>query len=273
MKTVEKVSIEKEEEFKEFLKTYGKKGGLSSNTCDSYMSYLRRVTNAIGQEIRIDQINSGDQLEEVLLALRPMLDDKDFNDSRSALRAYRAFASGQIRSNTRNRKSIGKVWRDYTRAIQSFKQEFNITTSNILGSIGEQIASQFYNAQLSTGSNPGYDFISDGKRFQVKTVTLRERSNCTSLSAIRTSSSVEESTRNGEVFRFDFLIVIIFSSDGRLFEVRRIPALDLEQYALMANKKKNSYINAYAFTTTKDFLALGTSIKDEISQQFDLEVV
>jgi hypothetical protein len=109
-------------------------------------------------------------------------------------------------------------------------------TSNIVGEYAEYLAHQYYGGRLLEISGSSADIeTEDGKRYQVKSRKIKQTST-TQLNVIRS-------------WEFDYLVVIIFDSNGAIKKALEVPVGVAREYGA-ANRHQNGWV----ITTTQKFL-------------------
>ena len=109
-------------------------------------------------------------------------------------------------------------------------------TSNIVGEYAEYLAHQYYGGNLLEISGSSADIeTDDGKRYQVKSRKVK-KSSSTQLNVIRS-------------WDFDYLVVIIFDSNGLIKYALEVPVKVAKEYGV-----ENSHQNGWIITTTQKFL-------------------
>jgi hypothetical protein len=109
-------------------------------------------------------------------------------------------------------------------------------TSNIVGEYAEYLAYQYYGDKLIGISGSSADIeADDGSRYQVKSRKIKGTST-TQLNVIRS-------------WEFDYLVVIIFDSNGTIKKALEVPVEVAKEYGAA-----NSHQNGWVITTTHKFL-------------------
>ncbi len=150
-------------------------------------------------------------------------------------------------------KSTHDLWLDYNQATNTLHNRL-ARTRKILAEYSEFIVSKHYDGKLLPTSHKSADIkvTKNGADtlYQVKARTLNALVS-TKLSSIRS-------------WEFDFLVVVLFDTDGKLLKVLEVPVATAKNYA-----KKNNYVNAQAIVTTKDFLndSNSTDITEQIQKK------
>jgi hypothetical protein len=110
-------------------------------------------------------------------------------------------------------------------------------TSNIVGEYAEYLAHQYYGGRLLAISGSSADIeTEDGKLYQVKSRKIKGAPT-TQLNVIRS-------------WNFDFLVVILFDSNGEIRKALEVPVDVAKEYAAT-----NSHQNGWIITTTYKFLS------------------
>jgi len=110
-------------------------------------------------------------------------------------------------------------------------------TSNIVGEYAEYLAYKHYGGSLLNVSGHSADIkAANGKLYQVKSRKLKNTTS-TQLNVIRS-------------WKFDFLVVILFDSDGSIKQAVEVPVEVAKKYGV-----KNKHQNGWIITTTKAFLS------------------
>lgn len=258
----EVATIAYKEEFISFLREKRGRNGKprSEKGINSYMSYLKKTSEALQIIINPSDLNTSDQLQDIFQRLESSsINSKTVINYKSALRDYYTFSKHLLATKAVSATRLGKVWNSYINAMEEYRKAFGVNTNNILGSVAEQIACKYFKGELPPPSTKSYDFTANGEKYQVKARILQRSTNTTKLGIIRDKD-----------FEFNYLIVILFTYDGKLFDARKINKADLTAYTI-ANIKEDHYQKGYSFTTTKEFLKLGASFKEPLAQQFGLE--
>jgi len=114
-------------------------------------------------------------------------------------------------------------------------------TSNAVGEYGEYLAHQYYGGSLLGISSSSADIQDEnGRRYQVKSRKIKGTAS-TQLGVIRS-------------WNFNFLVVILFDSDGLVKKSLEVPVEVAKEYG-----KANSYQNGWVITTSQSFLNDGRS--------------
>lgn len=109
-------------------------------------------------------------------------------------------------------------------------------TSNIVGEYAEYLAHQYYGGRLLEISGSSADIeTEDGNRYQVKSRKIKGTPT-TQLNVIRS-------------WEFDYLVVIIFDSNGAIKKALEVPVEVAKEYGTV-----NSHQNGWVITTTQKFL-------------------
>ncbi len=136
-----------------------------------------------------------------------------------------------------DRVSINELWLKFNEYSNKLSSALG-RTSNIVGEYAEYLAHQYYGGQLLEISCSSSDIeADDGKRYQVKSRKIKESSSSsTQLNVIRS-------------WDFDYLVVILFDSNGIVKKALEVPVEVAKNYGA-----KNSHQNGWVITTTKKFL-------------------
>lgn len=108
-------------------------------------------------------------------------------------------------------------------------------TSNIVGEYAEYLAHQYYGGKFLEISGASADIETDGKKYQVKSRKIKKTSS-TQLNVIRS-------------WDFDFLVVILFDSNGLIKNALEVPVDVAREYGV-----KNKHQNGWVITTSQKFL-------------------
>jgi len=109
-------------------------------------------------------------------------------------------------------------------------------TNNIVGEYAEYLAHKHYGGSLLEISGASADIeTTDGARYQTKARKIK-RTPSTQLSVIRS-------------WDFDFLVVILFDSNGAVRQALEVPVEVAKEYG-----KSNSHQNGWVITTSENFL-------------------
>lgn len=251
------------EEFIEYLrKKVGRNGkSMTEGSINSYVSYLKGAAKALNLVISPSELNTTEQLENLFKGLdATAINVNTTGNYKSGLKDYYGFSKEFLSKRGVSDKSLGKIWKEYMSAMADYRKAFGINTSNVLGSVAERISCNFFSGELPVASTKAYDFVANGEKYQVKARILQQRTTTTKLGIIRDKD-----------FDFDYLVVILFAYNGKLYEARRIKRDDVVTHAAK-NVKEDTYQAGYSFTTSKEFLRLGDSFKEELAKRFGLEM-
>ncbi|MBY0419735.1 MAG: hypothetical protein K2W88_16915 [Pararheinheimera sp.] len=106
-------------------------------------------------------------------------------------------------------------------------------TNNIVGEYAEFIVNRYYGGKLLNASKASADIVTpDGKKYQVKSRKIK-KGTTTQLNVIRS-------------WDFDFLVVILFDSQGVIKKALEIPVSVAKEFGV-----PNEHQNGWVITTTQ----------------------
>ena len=108
-------------------------------------------------------------------------------------------------------------------------------TNNIVGEYAEYLVHQYYGGKLLEISGASADIETDGKKYKVKSRKIKKTSS-TQLNVIRS-------------WNFDFLVVILFDSNGMIKNALEVPVDVAKEYGV-----ENKHQNGWVITTSQKFL-------------------
>jgi len=130
------------------------------------------------------------------------------------------------------------LWKNYNISANQLQALLG-RTSNIVGEYAEYLTSKYYNGVLLPASHKSADIkVVDNNKdilYQVKARKLKKISS-SQLGIIRS-------------WDFDFLIVIIFNTEGDILKALEVPKDIAKKYA-----KENEHQHGWVITTTQEFL-------------------
>jgi len=133
---------------------------------------------------------------------------------------------------------IQELWTNYNSAANALQNTLG-RTSNIVGEYAEHLTAKYYNGELLPASHKSADVKVTHNNteilYQVKARKLKKLTS-SQLGIIRS-------------WDFNFLVVIIFDSDGIILKALEVPVIIAREYA-----KENDHQNGWVITTTQDFL-------------------
>ena len=133
---------------------------------------------------------------------------------------------------------IKELWKNYNNAANALQDTLG-RTSNIVGEYAEHLTAKYYDGELLAASHKSADVKVTHNNteilYQVKARKLKKLTS-SQLGIIRS-------------WDFNFLVVIIFDSDGIILKALEVPVNIAQEYA-----KENDHQNGWVITTTKDFL-------------------
>ena len=155
----------------------------------------------------------------------------NLKDNRDPLYFFRIEDAKQV-------SDIKELWTNYNNAANALQNTLG-RTSNIVGEYAEYLTAKYYGGERLIASYKSADVkvIHNNTEifYQVKARKLNKLTS-SQLGIIRS-------------WDFDFLIVIIFDSDGIILKALEIPVSIAQEYA-----KENDHQNGWVITTTQDFL-------------------
>lgn len=133
-------------------------------------------------------------------------------------------------------ETLNELWLKFNEYENKLAQALG-RTRNIVGEYAEHLALQYYGGRLLEVSGCSADLEDpSGNLYQVKARKVAT-AGATSLNIIRS-------------WDFDFLVVIIFKEDGKVWR-----AIEAPVEVAKAHAKPNSHQNGEVITTTKKFLS------------------
>lgn len=131
---------------------------------------------------------------------------------------------------------IKELWFEYIQVSNAISESIG-RTKNIVGEYAEQLIHEYYKGEILPISHPSADIkTSSGDLLQVKARKLL-KTKSVQLSAIRS-------------WKFDYLIVVFFTSNGMIEQVLKVPVKVARKHAGVKNKHQKAWI----ISTTKKFL-------------------
>lgn len=134
-----------------------------------------------------------------------------------------------------NNIGLQKIWLKYNDYANKIADALG-RTSNIVGEYAEKIANDYYKGTLLAISEASADIkADDGTLYQVKARKIKGTSS-TQLGIIRS-------------WNFDYLVVVLFNSDGSVMRALEVPVDVAKEYAVDNNNQNGGII-----TTSQSFL-------------------
>jgi len=120
--------------------------------------------------------------------------------------------------------------------IQKIRKDAGFTTNNITGEAGEYVAAKFYNSELCSNNQKGYDLIdSDGRRIQVKTRKLGSSFN---LDGVFND------------FEFDVMAVVLYKESSFI----GIIEVSSEEYFANAKRRSDTGRGDFSWSLPKSYM-------------------
>ncbi|WP_324733724.1 DUF6998 domain-containing protein [Pseudomonas paeninsulae] len=132
-------------------------------------------------------------------------------------------------------EEINNLWLRYNDYANKLSAALG-RTNNIVGEYAEYLAHRHYGGRLLRASESSADIeADDGTKYQVKARKIKGTT-ATQLNVIRS-------------WNFDYLVVILFEADGKIFKALEVPVAVAKKYGA-----DNQHQNGKVITTSRKFL-------------------